>query len=216
MDPEAITLGAHVLAGFVALFAGLVAIATTKGGRRHRRGGRIYVHAMAFVSGSALVLLGFEQSFARQFLALIAIFSFYFAFSGYRVLSRKRPTDGATAVDWAAVGVFAVASLGILLFGGRLWLANEGMAPVLLVFGGIGAAFSGGDVLSFAGRREGGTWIGGHVARMGGGYIATVTAFSTVNFAFLPVAARWLWPTVVGAPAIALAIRHYESEFGFR
>lgn len=49
---------------------------------------------------------------------------------------------------------------------------------------------------------------------MGAGYIATVTAFSTVNFLFLPLVARWLWPTVVGLPAIAHAIRRYEREVG--
>lgn len=216
MDPEALTLWIHIAAGFLALFAGLGALATKKGGRRHRRAGRAYVYAMAVVAGTALALFAFEQSTARQFLSLIAIFSFYFAFSGYRVLSRKRQADEPTPVDWVAVACLGLASLGILAVGGGFWLAGNGFAPVLLVFGTIGSAFAAGDLLAFSGRRAGGTWLGEHVLRMGAGYIATVSAFSSVNFLFLPTVARWLWPTAVGVPAIAWAIRHYEARFGLR
>lgn len=214
MDPESITLGAHVLAGFVALFAGMGAIGTTKGGLRHRRFGRTYVYAMAFVSGSALALLGFDPTTVRQFLALIAVFSFYFAFSGYRVLSRKRPADDPAPVDWTALGLFGLASVGLLAMGGLFWLDGNEFAPVVLVFGGAGTIFGVSDVRTFAGPSDAGDWLGEHVGRMGGGYVATVTAFSAVNFTFLPPVARWLWPILLGTPAIALAIRHYEAEFG--
>lgn len=216
MDPEAITLRVHIAFGFVALFAGVGAIATRKGGRRHRRAGRTYVYAMAGVTATALGLFAFEQSTARQFLALVAVFSFYFAFAGYRTLSRKRPGDEPTAVDWVALGCLALAGLGILAFGARFWLAGNDFAPVLLVFGAIATVVAANDGRTFSGRREGGTWLGEHVFRMGAGYIATVTAFSSVNFLFLPLVARWLWPTIVGVPAIAWAIRHYEAAFGLR
>jgi hypothetical protein len=59
---------------------------------------------MAFVSVSALALFAFDPPPNRQFLALVAVFSFDFVFSGYRVLSRKRPTDGPEAVDWLVPG----------------------------------------------------------------------------------------------------------------
>ena len=84
-----------MVAGFVALFAGVGALATEKGGLRHRRLGRVYVYGMAVVSGTALGLLAIDQSVARVFLGLVAVVSFYFAFSGYRVLSRKSRADDA-------------------------------------------------------------------------------------------------------------------------
>lgn len=216
MDAEAVTLGVHVLAGFLALFAGVGAIATKKGGLRHRRAGKTYVYAMVVVAATSIGLLAFEQSTTRQFLALIAVFSFYFVFAGYRALGRKRPDASVSTVDWLAVGILVAASLGILAFGVTFWLAGNGFASVLLVFGAIGTGVGLADGATFAGYREGGTWLGEHVFRMGAGYIATLSAFSSVNFLFLPMVARWLWPTAVGVPAIAWAIRHYEAEFGLR
>ena len=49
-----------------------------------------------------------------------------------------------------------------------------------------------------------------------GSYIAAVTAFSVVNFDFLPTVARWLWPSVVGTPLIALWIVYYKLKFARR
>ncbi|MFB6139094.1 MAG: DUF2306 domain-containing protein [Halosimplex sp.] len=210
--PEGLTLWAHVAAGFVALFAGLGAFLTEKGGRRHRRLGRAYVYAMAVVSGSALGLFAFETTVLRQFLALVAVFSFYFALSGYRVLGRKRPADGAAAVDWAAVGLLGAASAGLVAMGGAMALGGGSFAPVLLVFGGIGAVFAGTDALKFRRERDRGAWVAEHVTRMGGGYIATVTAFATVNFQFLPSLVRWLGPTVVGTPLLIYLSRTYRSK----
>lgn len=207
---ETLTLWVHVAAGFVALFGGLGALASRKGGRRHRRFGRAYVYAMAVVSGSALVLFGFEQSTDRQFLSLVAIFSFYFAYSGYRVLSRKRPTDDPAAVDWTALGLFGVASVGLVVLGALQYVAGASLAVVVLVFGGIGVAFTASDFRTFRADPEPGGWVTEHVVRMGAGYIATVTAFATVNFTFLPEIARWLGPTVVGSAIIVYYTREYE------
>jgi hypothetical protein len=44
-------------------------------------------------------------------------------------------------------------------------------------------------------------------------YIATVTAFSVVNFTALPTTVRWLWPTAVGIPLIVVWIRYYRVRF---
>ena len=211
---EAVTLAAHVLVGFVALFAGLGALGTSKGRRRHRRFGRAYIVAMAAVSGTALALYPMDPGPARQFLALIAVFSFYFAFSGYRVLSRKRPADDPAAVDWVAVGLFGLASAGLVATGVLQYRAGSDFAPVLLVFGAIGTGFAVTDVWKFRRDTEAGAWVGEHVIRMGAGYIATVTAFSSVNFLFLPLVARWLWPTLLGTPLLVYFGRVYEDRFG--
>lgn len=210
---EEVTLWVHVATGFLALFAGGGALATEKGGRRHRRFGRAYLYSMAVVSATALVLYPLGPNFWRLFLALVAVFSFYFAFSGYRVLSRKRPTDEPAPLDWGAVGVFGVASVGIVVLGFSLFASGNDFAPVLLVFGVIGTVFAGSDLRGF--RRESGVgeWVGQHVVRMGAGYIATVSAFSAVNFLFLPPVLRWLWPTILGTPLLVYFQRAYEEKF---
>jgi uncharacterized membrane protein len=210
---ETVTLGVHILAGFVALGAGLGAFLTQKGGLRHRRLGMSYVYAMAVVSGTALVLLPLDPTFARQFLALVAIFSFYFAFSGYRVLSRKRPDDDTARADWVAVALLGVSGVGLLVMGVLRYLSGSGFATVLLVFGAIGTIFAGNDVRELRSGLERGQWVAGHVTRMGAGYIATVTAFSSVNFLFLPEILRWLWPTLVGSPLLFYLARTYTERF---
>jgi hypothetical protein len=44
-------------------------------------------------------------------------------------------------------------------------------------------------------------------------YIATVSAFSAVNFHFIhPIWLRWLWPTVVGSLVITYYTAQYQSK----
>ena len=210
---ETATLWIHIPAGFLALFAGLGAFVTEKGGRRHRKLGRTYVYAMAVVAGTAIALLPIDPTSLRQFLALVAIFSFYFAFSGYRVLSRKRPVDGPTTVDWVAVGLLAVSGVGLFVMGSLRYLGGPDFAVVLLVFGGIGTVFAVFDVRELRQGLDAGEWVAGHLTRMGAGYIATVTAFSSVNFLFLPTVLRWLWPTLLGSPLLFSLAWVYTGKF---
>src|SRR5207247_2138905 len=87
-----------------------------------------------------------------------------------------------------------------------------GMVPV--VFGVFGVVLAGLDFWRFgwppADRHA---WWFAHMRGMLGSYIATVTAFSVVNFTFLPTAVRWLWPIVVGTPLIAAWITYYRLRF---
>jgi uncharacterized membrane protein len=207
---DSLTLSLHIVAGFVALFGGAGAFLTKKGGLTHRRFGRAYVYSMAFVATSALALFVYDATPTRQFLALVAVFSFYFVFSGYRVLSRKRPSDAPTGLDWGAAITLIAVGIGLLTLGGLRLLEGGSFGTVMAVFGGISVGFGVRDVGMFrGGQPESRAWLYEHLSRMGAGYIATVTAFSSVNFVFLPPVARWLWPTVIGTPLITLLVRRY-------
>src|SRR5437867_12217898 len=89
----------HISAGTIALLLAPLAMLTVKGGRAHRRWGKIYFRAMAVVAATAVVMALWRP---QIFLALLAVFSFYMAFAGYRTLSRKRPAqgEGPKALDW--------------------------------------------------------------------------------------------------------------------
>jgi len=209
VTPAAVVLGGHVLAGFAALGAGGGAFLTEKGGRRHRLFGRAFVYAMVVVAATSVALYALEPSTFRLFLALVAVFSFYFVFSGYRVLARKRPADSPGRLDWAAVALTVLAGLGLLAMGARLLLAGGRFGAVMLAFGGIATALGAADVRSFRAETDPGEWVVSHLTRMGGAYIATVSAFSAVNFTFLPTVLRWLWPTLVGTPVLVYLARQY-------
>jgi uncharacterized membrane protein len=211
---ESAILAVHVVAGFVALGAGAGAIVTKKGGRRHRLLGRTYVYGMAVVSATALGLLVLEQSLGRIFLGLIAVFSFYFAFSGFRVLSRKRTIGSPGTIDWIAVALFGTSGFGLL--GAGIWWVSigESFGVVMLVFGVIASVTTVQDVrLLRATELDARWWFFEHLQRMGAAYIATVTAFAAVNATFLPTIARWLLPGILGGAAIWHVTRQYKEKF---
>jgi uncharacterized membrane protein len=206
-------LGVHILAGLVALGAGLVAITTTKGGRRHNAAGRLYVLTMVGVVVTAVPLAIWVGNW---FLLAIAVFSGYLVFGGYRVIQRRRAglTD-PTVRDYAGHGTMLAAGAAMIAGGGwQLLRGPVGLAPALVVFGAIGCSLA---AVALREMRqppaEQPPWVGTHITFMGGGYIATVTATVTVNLTMLPPLVRWLGPTAVGVPLIVYATRTYVPRF---
>jgi uncharacterized membrane protein len=101
---------------FVGFVCAPVALATAKGGKVHRRFGKIYFWAMAGVAVTALIL---SVALPVYFLTMVAVFSFYSAFAAYRVLYLKGMYKGARpkAVDWMAAVVTVLSSLLLFLMG---------------------------------------------------------------------------------------------------
>src|ERR1700751_5742668 len=106
MHPEWATylrvlLTLHISCGVVAFVCAPVALSTAKGGKVHRRFGKIYFWAMAGVAVTALIL-----SFALPvfFLAMVAVFSF---------LSAEPTSSGGDDVRaWDRGGSFDSTPLG--------------------------------------------------------------------------------------------------------
>jgi len=201
----------HILAGTIALFVAPAAMVTVKGGLAHRRWGKVYFWAMATVAVTAVALAAWRPNY---FLLLVAVFSFYLAFSGYRTLFRKR-SGGPDTLDWAATLVTIIASAGLVVLGlvqpGPVW---RRLGVVAIVFGAIGAVVAGRHAWYFVRpSTDRQAWWFDHMIGMLSSYIATVTAFSVVNFTFLPPVARWLWPTLVGTPLIVVWVAYYKGRF---
>ena len=209
-DAFRIILTLHIFCGGVALFVAPGAMLTRKGGLWHRRWGKIYFWAMALVALTALVLSLLRPGL---FLALVAVFSFYLAFTGYRVLYRKTPRQRAELIDWSGTVLMLLGGAALVGYGLYL-LRTSGFGTVAVIFGGIGLLLASLDVRAFlrppADKRA---WWFMHMNRMLAAYIATVSAFSAVNFFFLPTLVRWLWPTVVGVIGILVWSHHYRKKF---
>lgn len=200
----------HILFGSVALFVAPAAMLTRKGGLWHRRWGKLFFWAITGVAITAVVLSLIRSGL---FFLLVALFSFYLAFTGYRVLSRKTSQQRASRGDWIAVSAMFVGSVALLAFGAYLMLTSS-FGMVALVFGVIGLLFAIRDIRDFLHHpTEKHAWWYSHMTRMLAAYIATVTAFSVVNFKFLPAVPRWLWPTVVGTVGIIVWTRYYRRKF---
>lgn len=204
----------HIVAGFTGFFIAPVALITQKGGDTHRKWGKVYFWAMTFSVLSSLLVAAYRPN---VFLFLIGIFSFYLAFTGYRVLRRKRPDLGqnATALDWAVAGFTLATSMFMIAKGSvDLDAVAVRLNPVLIVFGILGTLAAGNDLYKFVRpSRDKNAWYFDHMTGMVASYIAAVSAFSVVNFTFLPPMVRWLWPTVIGTPLLVLWIARYKAKF---
>ncbi|HEV2841305.1 MAG TPA: DUF2306 domain-containing protein [Chthoniobacterales bacterium] len=203
----------HILFGSVALFVAPAAMVTSKGGLWHRRWGKFFFWAITGVAITAVVMSLIRSGL---FFLLVALFSFYLAFTGYRVLYRKTPQQRATQGDWIAVSAMLAGSVALLAYGAYLMLTSS-FGMVALVFGALGLLFAIRDIHEFrhfpADKQA---WWYSHMTRMLAAYIATVTAFSVVNFRFLPPLTRWLWATVVGTAGIIIWTRYYRKKFDRR
>ncbi len=198
------TLWLHVAAGAIALLSGLGALGSVKGSARHQLAGRLYVLSMAVVIGTVMILLILDRTDAgRQVLFLIAVFSGYFVFSGYRVVSRRRSASLPGQVDELLAWLLLIVSLGLGAVGLSLGVSGSSFGFVLIIFGAIGLVTGVSDLRVFRNGGPEGPWIADHLGRMIAGYIATVTAVSVVNLTGLaPTVVVWLWPTALGVPLI--------------
>jgi hypothetical protein len=211
-------LGVHITAGASSFLLAPVALATAKGGKQHKRWGMVYLWSMGVVAATALPMALYRPVL---FLALVAVFSFYLAFSGYRVLRLKELARGGSAapIDWIAAVICFAASACLAGFGAfrPVWVQHMGI--VAIVFGFIGMRASVAEMWKFIRKpTEKMFWWYTHLGNMIGSYIAAWTAFSVVT---LPLVFGnhiwlWLWPTAVGVPAIALTTAYYKRKFAPR
>jgi len=220
-------LAVHITCGATGFVCAPVALATAKGGKTHRRWGMVYFWAMAGVALTALIM---SIALPILFLALVAVFSFYSAFGAYRILYLKDLRDGgkAKSIDWAA-GVFTfLASLALGVLGvvrpmlvpvGLISIGHWRISAVSVVFGCIGMRIAYITMRGFVRPpKEKMFWWYAHMQGMIGSYIAAWTAFSAVNLSHIFGAAWWvwLWPTMIGVPAIVWWTRYYEKKFSPR
>jgi len=202
----------HIVSGFTAFFIAPVALISAKGGPTHRRWGKVYFYCMAAVAVTALLLALYRPNY---FLAFTSVFTFYMAFSGYRVLilRRRTQTRGPRPLDWFAALMTLACSLALIALGVFRFTPIAALAPVAIAFGSFGSLISATHIFFFLNPpRDPKMWLFGHFSGMLGSYIAAVTAFSVLNFHFLPVAARWLWPSAVGIPLIFVWRAYYASK----
>ena len=196
--PGSVLLLIHIAAGSTALAAAAVALVTAKGRVHHIRAGRVYAAAMAVVCATALPLAVFGSDVV---LLLVAVFSFYLVFAGWRFARNASGSPGA--VDWAAVGVMGLTGLGMWGYGAALLLRGDAQWITMVLFGFIALALSAVDLRYHRSPRGSGRQrIARHLTNMLAGTIATVTAVVVVNVDTEPVWLAWVLPTILITPVI--------------
>jgi hypothetical protein len=137
----------------------------------------------------------------KMFLFLIALFSSYLVFAGWRFAVNRsgRPSK----LDWFAVSVMLLTS--IIMYISAYIISTEGndMWITLAVFATIAAGIGLADVKSHISRRTiGKKRIARHLTNMLAGTIVTLTAALVTNVSADPVWIAWLVPTVLITPVI--------------
>ncbi len=220
MDPLWVKafLTIHIAAGAMSFLLAPVALATAKGGKQHKRWGMVYLWSMGTVAATALPMAFF---FPVRFLALVAVFSFYAAFAGYRVLRLKELARGGSAklIDWMA-GIVTLAASALLAWLSWFRPASIEVIPVVgVIFGFIGMSLAMRQMITFVVKpKEKMFWWYGHLGNFIGSYIAAWSAFSTVTLSRILGNQWyvWLWPSMVGIPAIVLIAAYYKRKFALK
>jgi len=210
-----IILGMHIACGFTAFVAAPVAMIVAKGGKKHRLWGKIFFWCMTGVAVSAFIMSILHKN---PFLFMVAGFSYYLVASGYRWLYRKRAetVKDIALIDWVLLIAAAVFNLALFGFGVYTIITQpqNSFGYISAVFGSLGLQLVWTNYRSFINPPKAKyAWLLNHMGGMVGGYIATVSAFSAVNFDFLPTIIQWLWPTIIGVPLLLLWISYYRRKF---
>lgn len=208
----------HVIAGFTCLTTGLLAIVLRKGGRGHAITGQVFFWSMVYVNVSAILHILTVRFI--PFLLVVAIFSFYHIFTGYRVLFRKKPGE-QTWFDWAGALISVVAGLGLIAYGFTMLSKSLPLFIMCAAFGTATFYWAARDIRWFL-KPELLTdkmwWFYHHMSAMIGAYIAAVTAFTVNAGSEIIASTSWGWllwflPAVILGTLSGVWKRRYKRQF---
>ena len=193
-----VLLPIHILAGTIALLCAALAVSSEKGKKFHVLSGRTYFWCMVAIFLTAIPMSIISSNI---FLFLIAVFSFYLAFSGMRFARNRKGV--ATTLDWVAVSLMILSGAGMWILAGIYFTNNDSQYIPLLVFGFLALFLGYGDYSSHKNKTATGKErLAKHLTNMLGGTIAVITAVLVVNPPSDPEWVWWVLPTVLITPVI--------------
>jgi uncharacterized membrane protein HdeD (DUF308 family) len=187
-----------------------------KGSTLHINTGKVYFWAMfgVFLTSSTMFFFKPQQ---LLFLFLIGVFSFYQTWSGTTIIKYKDLKTPIMTFDKVITVIVSVSGMFMITLGIFALYTNQ-ISPgiTILTFGII---LIGQGIIDYRNLtvnrrkrfdRNPKAWLRQHIARMGGSYIATITAFIVVNNTILPNLIAWLAPALIGTFVIICAQKKYK------
>lgn len=200
----------HIFAGTTGLIAGTFAMILPRTGQNHKAAGNIFLWAMGLVFISSLYMSLYTSNW---FLLCIGIFSFYLAASGKRATAFKSVAaykNGPSLPDHLIGTGGILGGAGMLVLAVLLLTRSDSFAIVPAVFGSISVWLATRGYLNFrkppAKKAQ---WVINHGTRMGGAYVAMITAFVVVNVEIEQQWILWLLPTAIIIPLTSLQIKRF-------
>lgn len=204
-----ILLVGHIISGTLTLLSSAVAITSKLADIRHDAhiwSGRAWMWGMTgiFVTGLGMSLIRVNPP-----MLFVSIFSFYFAWVGWRYAKNRR--GEALPLDKVVTGIMTLVFAGMIAYGVYTnFVLSEPFGTVIIVFGVIGILNAYNDFkYARTGPPKGKQRIAEHLSRMLGGTIAAITAFFVVNLP--PSLLVWLVPTIVLSPIIFIWSKKINS-----
>ena len=205
-----IMLALHIFAGTAGLLAGSFAMILPRSGKKHKAAGNIFFWAMTLVFVSSLYMSLYTSNW---FLLCIGVFSFYLAASGKRATAFKSAAaykNGPSLPDHIIGTGGMLGGVGMLVLAIMFLTRGDSFAVVPAVFGSISVWLAAHGYRDFKiPPVKKGQWVINHGTRMGGAYVAMVTAFIVVNVEMEQRWILWLLPTVLILPLISFQIKRF-------
>lgn len=206
----------HALLGGIGLLTGIGSMTVKKGGKQHKRMGRVFTVAM--IASCIIILpISWLPGHKSLFLFLISIFTIYLVLVGRRALTFKSPEKTkAEFVDLGISAIMLLFSLFMLGFG-TYGLLNKIPNNILyIVFGVLGLFLTIKNFLFYKKFRELKiSWLLAHLTHMIAALIASVTAFIVAGLKIWTVTA-WLLPSVIGTVYIIYWRLKIKGKIGKR
>jgi uncharacterized membrane protein len=205
----------HIVSGSLALLSGILNIMRQKGDKSHQKIGKIFFVSMLITGISSLVLSSLHPNL---FLFMIGLFTLYMVISGQHYLKHKQQDQyNSKLKEWATTILMLLAGLSLVGIGILTIIKSNVFGLVFITFGIIGLIFVRQDFKNFTNKTTiKNYWLIGHLQRMTGGFIATLTAFLVVNVEYFPEQIPgfvfWLLPTIILTPLIIKWSQKYEIK----
>lgn len=203
MEPTiTIAIYIHAFLGGIGLITGFGSMAVKKGGKLHKRMGKIFAISM-IVSCLIILPISWLPNHESLFLFLISLFTIYLVLIGRRALTFKsRKKIKAAPIDLTISTIMLLFSVFMVAYGIYGFLNKVPDHTLYTVFGGLGLFLTIKNFIFYKNFREQKVaWLLTHLTHMIAGLIASITAFIVAGLKLWTLTA-WVLPSVIGTAYI--------------
>lgn len=189
----------HAFFGGIGLLMGILSVLVKKGGKQHKRFGKIFSYAI-LISAFISLIVAQLPNHENLFLFLIGVFTIYMVLAGNRAITfKKKSKTSADMLDKLISGTMCACSILMLIVGIIGELQHIGNSILYIFFGAFGLLMTLKDFRMYRNiellKLK---WQQNHLGKMIGALIASVTAFiiAGLNMSTLIF---WILPTIIGS-----------------
>jgi uncharacterized membrane protein len=202
----------HIVGGSIGLLCGTLVFTLKKGTKTHATLGKLFLIGMLLAGVTSQVMAVIHPN---AFLFMVGVFTLYLVGSGARAIYTKSFRAHHSIDRFLQFGMI-IAGIILIFLGVKRLLTGDFFGIVFVVFAGIGLLMALQDLRSTSIPHDKKAYLRKHLQRLGGGFIASATAFLVVNIRelpdWLPAWGLWLLPTIVISPLLFYYSRKHHTK----